>query len=212
MLKNKFVIGLIVAVIVGVIGYTFLGEETTVSEADYVATMEQERKDKDTFFRTSDESPFRKTGDFKGINYFPPSSTYKVIATVVPYHATDKKVNVPMTDGTTVAYEKYGFAEFTLPGESAAADLNVYRLLIYKHESGLSILFRDATAPKETYGGGRYLDFKLDEVSDSKLAIDFNKAYNPYCAYNHEYSCPIPPKENTLPIRIEAGEKVYHQE
>ena len=138
MFKNKFVIGLIIAVIVGVIGYTFLGEETTVSDADYVLETEQERKDKDKFFRDSEESPFRKTGDFKGINYFPPNSTYRVIATVVPYHATDTKVTVPMTDGTTVTYEKYGFAEFTFPGESAAADLNVYRLLIYKHESGLS--------------------------------------------------------------------------
>ena len=212
MFKNKFVIGLIIAVIVGVIGYTFLGEETTVSDADYVLETEQERKDKDKFFRDSEESPFRKTGDFKGINYFPPNSTYRVIATVVPYHATDTKVTVPMTDGTTVTYEKYGFAEFTFLGESAAADLNVYRLLIYKHESGLSILFRDATAPKETYGGGRYLDFKIDEVKDSKLTIDFNKAYNPYCAYNHDYSCPIPPKENTLSVRIEAGEKIYQQE
>ena len=85
----------------------------------------------------------------------------------------------------------------------------MYRLLIYKHESGLSILFRDATAPKETYGGGRYLDFKLDEVSDSKLAIDFNKAYNPYCAYASGFKCPIPPRENALNVAIKAGEKNF---
>lgn len=211
MLKNKFLLGLIIAVIVGVIGYTFFGEETHVSADDYAAQLNQERKDKDNFFRNSDQSPLPDKTNFKGLVYFPPDPAFKVVATVIPYHSTaqDKQIAVPMTDGSTETYEKYGFAEFTLPGESKAASLNVYRLLIYKHDKGLSILFRDATAPGETYGGGRYLDFKTDEVTVGKLTIDFNNAYNPYCAYNPNFSCPIPPKENTLPVRVEAGEKKY---
>lgn len=213
MLKNKFLLGLIIVVILGVIGTTFFGEETTVSDEDYVAQINQERKDKDNFFRNSEQSPFKGKTDFKGLTYFAPNPAYKIVAKVVPYHsaAQDKFVAVPMTDGSTETYEKYGFAEFTLAGESEAAELNVYRLLIYKHDKGLSILFRDATAPLETYGGGRYLDFKTDDVKSGKLTIDFNNAYNPYCAYNHTFSCPLPPKENTLPVRVEAGEKIFEK-
>jgi uncharacterized protein len=213
MLKNKFILGLIAVVVLGVIITTFFGEETTVSDADYVAQVEKERKEKDTFYRDSDTSPIADKANFKGLNYFTPNPAYKVVATVIPYHSTaqDKQVAVPMTDGSTTTYEKYGFAEFTLPHESKAAELNVYRLLIYKHDKGLSILFRDATAPEETYGGGRYLDFKVDDVNDGKLTLDFNVAYNPYCAYNHTYACPIPPKENTLPVRVEAGEKIFEK-
>lgn len=213
MFKNKFLLGLIVVVILGVIGYTFFGEETTVSDADYITQINQERKDKDNFFRNSEQSPLEDKATFIGLAYFPPNPAYKIVANIVPYHSTaqDKQVAVPMTNGSTETYEKYGFAEFTLAGESEAAELNVYRLLIYKHDKGLSILFRDATAPEETYGGGRYLDFKIEDVKDNKLTIDFNNAYNPYCAYNSTYSCPIPPKENTLPIRLEAGEKIFEK-
>lgn len=211
MLKNKFLLGLIAVVILGVIGNTFFGEETTVSDDDYVAQLNQERKDKDSFFLNSEQSPLEEKTNFKGLNYFTPNPTFKITANVIPYHSTaqDKQVAVPMTDGSVETYEKYGFAEFTLAGESEAAELNVYRLLIYKHDKGLSILFKDATAPQETYGGGRYLDFKTEDIKEGKLTIDFNNAYNPYCAYNHTYSCPIPPKENTLPVRIEAGEKIF---
>lgn len=211
MLKNKFLLGLIAVVILGVIGYTFFGEETTVSDDDYVAQLNQERKDKDSFFLNSEQSPLEEKTNFKGLNYFTPNPTFKITANVIPYHSTaqDKQVAVPMTDGSVETYEKYGFAEFTLAGESEAAELNVYRLLIYKHDKGLSILFKDATAPQETYGGGRYLDFKTEDIKEGKLTIDFNNAYNPYCAYNHTYSCPIPPKENNLPVRIEAGEKIF---
>lgn len=207
MFKNKFLLGLIVLVIVGVIGYTFFGEETTVSDDDYVAQINQERKDKDNFFRNSEQSPLEDKATFTGLAYFPPNPDYKIIANIVPYTAQDKQAQIPMTDGSTETYEKYGFAEFTLTAGKEATEL--YRLLIYKHDKGLSILFRDATAPQETYGGGRYLDFKTEEVKDGKLTIDFNNAYNPYCAYNHTFACPLPPKENTLPIRIEAGEKIF---
>ena len=70
--------------------------------------------------------------------------------------------------------------------------------------------FVDATAPDETYGAGRYLD--IEPIGDGKFLIDFNYAYNPYCAYNDKWSCPIPPKENRLKVRIEAGEKKYYED
>ena len=75
------------------------------------------------------------------------------------------------------------------------------------YENYLFIPFRDITSGDETYGGGRYLDFRIPETDS--VTIDFNLSYNPYCAYNHKYSCPIPPAENSLPVKILAGEKTY---
>jgi uncharacterized protein (DUF1684 family) len=71
------------------------------------------------------------------------------------------------------------------------------------------IPFKDLTSNKTTYGAGRYLDFTFPDIKNKKLVIDFNKAYNPYCAFTEGYNCPIPPKENTLPFGVEAGEKKY---
>ena len=73
----------------------------------------------------------------------------------------------------------------------------------------LFIPFKDLTNGKESYGGGRYIDLRMRQLDKDKVILDFNKSYNPYCAFSEEYSCPIPPKENHLTIAIEAGEKNY---
>lgn len=202
MFKNKVFLGLIILVVLGVVGYTFFGEETTVSTNDYIVQLEQERKGKDQFFLKSEQSPLEDKTNFKGLNYFTPNPAFKIVADVIAYDSTDKQVAVAMTDGSTETYQKYGFAVFTINDTPC-------KLLIYQHDKGLSILFRDATTPEETYGGGRYLDFKAEEIKNNQLAIDFNKSYNPYCAYNHRFACPLPPKENTLALRVEAGEKIF---
>jgi uncharacterized protein (DUF1684 family) len=109
-------------------------------------------------------------------------------------------------------YIKYGEAYFELDGEKCK--LNIYQnqeLITRKdYEKYLFLPFLDATSGVESYKGGRYLDLRIPE-GDS-ISIDFNKAYNPYCAYNHKYSCPIPPYENQLKIAIEAGVKKYKQD
>jgi len=74
----------------------------------------------------------------------------------------------------------------------------------------LFVPFRDGTSGKETYGGGRYFDCEIPPIGNSIL-LDFNKAYNPYCAYNPRFSCVIPPEENRLKIKIEAGEKLFEE-
>jgi uncharacterized protein (DUF1684 family) len=78
-----------------------------------------------------------------------------------------------------------------------------------EHADHFFIPFRDATTGKTSYEAGRYLDFKAGDIKNGSLVIDFNKAYNPYCAFTDGYNCPIPPKENTLPIAVAAGEKKY---
>jgi hypothetical protein len=76
-------------------------------------------------------------------------------------------------------------------------------------ENYLFLPFTDLTNGEESYGGGRYLDLEISKLKNNSILIDFNKAYNPYCAYASGYNCPVPPRENNLPIAIRAGEKVY---
>jgi uncharacterized protein (DUF1684 family) len=84
-------------------------------------------------------------------------------------------------------------------------------LLIVKSGDTYSVMFRDATSGKETYGGGRYLELEPADLADNRAILDFNKAFNPYCAYNPNFACPLPPAENTLPMAIKAGERYVHQ-
>ncbi|TNF44645.1 MAG: DUF1684 domain-containing protein, partial [Cytophagales bacterium] len=98
-----------------------------------------------------------------------------------------------------------GALPFTIDGTEYA--LQVYAPKDTSDGNYWFIPFTDATSGGETYGGGRYLD--IDDVSSDTVFVDFNYAYNPYCAYNPDYACPLPPKENLLTISIEAGEKNY---
>jgi uncharacterized protein len=112
--------------------------------------------------------------------------------------------------GTTQHYYKYGKATFDLRG-------NTHQLFIYQskalrytsYKEYLFIPFTDSTTGDQSYGSGRYIDLLIPEIKNNSVVIDFNKAYNPYCAYATGYHCPLPPKENSLSIAILAGEKVY---
>jgi uncharacterized protein len=206
MFKNKFFLAIIIAVILGTIGYTFLSNETQLSTTkptiagNYVKRIEKERADKNDFFKTNDQSPIEDKTTFNSLRYFSIDSTYNVSAELLPYNEDDIETKIKMSDGTTDTYLKFGFARFSLHD-------TVYQLLVYQKEKTLIVLFKDLTAPKETYGGGRYIDIPLGMASNGRLPIDFNTAYNPFCAYNHTYACPIPPPENNINARIEAGEK-----
>ena len=121
---------------------------------------------------------------------------------------------IPTSAGTTKTYTKFGEFRFKLNGKKQK--LAVYRSMallnhpIYKDY--LFIPFKDKTNGAETYGGGRYLDLFMKDVAGEEIILDFNKAYNPYCAFSEGYSCPIPPQENHLKIMIEAGEKNFKGE
>jgi uncharacterized protein (DUF1684 family) len=106
-------------------------------------------------------------------------------------------------------YLKYGELDFEIDGKRQS--LALYQNLRLKNDERyqdyLFIPFKDATNGKTTYGGGRYLDYEIP--GSDTVILDFNKAYNPWCVYSHEYSCPIPPEENHLEVAIKAGEKDY---
>lgn len=186
--------------------YSFQGSG---DEAAYVETLQQEREDKDQFMRTASESPFAKnTKDFAGLKYYAPNPKYRIVAELV--NIENKNVRMLTTnDGKMQRYIEYAYAEFDF--ENSHNKLLVLEGIDIGPVRGqLFLAFGDNTSAVETYGGGRYLD--VAKVPGSKtMLLDFNKAYNPYCAYTGDYSCPLPPAENLLEIAIKAGEKKYHE-
>jgi uncharacterized protein len=146
------------------------------------------------------ESPVRK--NFKGLDYFPADPKWVVTATFVPFDAP-KEVAVPTVLGTTDTMQAPGIVKFTIGGR----ELSLEPVVEDPSDPALWFIFKDATSAKETYGGGRFL--YADMPKDGKVVIDFNQAYNPPCAFTPYATCPLPPKENWLPVRIEAGEKVF---
>jgi len=147
--------------------------------------------------------------NFKTLDFFPISGKYFVIAKFEK--AKDEKVFEMKTTGTrTPKYIKYGTLYFTLDG--VELKLNVYRNIelskTKEYKDHLFLPFSDLTSGKESYIGGRYIDLKIPK--GNTIAVDFNEAYNPYCAYNHKYSCPLVPLENDLKVEIKAGVKTFH--
>ena len=116
--------------------------------------------------------------------------------------------------GMRKQYVKYGELHFELAGKKQR--LNVYQSLdlrkMPQYRDYLFVPFKDLTNAGETYGGGRYLDFRMKDIEGSDCVLDFNKAYNPYCAYSEGYNCPIPPRENHLEAKVEAGEMNFGKE
>lgn len=160
------------------------------------------------------KSPLTKEDfvSFSSLDFFKINIDYSVIADFV--RTPNEKSFKMLTTTSRVSEEvKYGEAHFTINNKKYK--LNIYQNLKSKktveHENDLFLPFTDLTNGKESYAGGRYINLSIKDIStENKIIINFNKAYNPYCAYNHKYSCPIPPKENHLTIEIYAGVKKYH--
>jgi uncharacterized protein (DUF1684 family) len=178
---------------------------------NYVQTLLKDRADKNEELITDEKSPLTEEDkkDFKGLHYYPPDEKYRVVATLErfdnPFHFKMKTTTERLPE-----YATYGRISFQIKDTT-------YQLFVYQnielmkkpgYEKYLFIPFNDNTNAETTYGGGRFMDTYIPE--GDTLILDFNKAYNPYCAYNSKYSCPIPPEENFLDTRIEAGELKWH--
>ncbi len=197
------VIGVIAIVVVLVVIFYPFGRG--VNQETYIDQIQKHRTDIDAFMRNGEGSPFRANPEaYQGLNYYKPDPAYRVIAEFEPVNV-ETPVILATSDGKSVEYFKYGYAHFDLNGRGN-------KLLILKQiisgEEYLFIPFADSTSGDDTYGGGRYLEIEIS--SDNTVIIDFNLAYNPYCAYAAEYSCPLPPVDNYLAIAITAGEKDFH--
>jgi uncharacterized protein (DUF1684 family) len=170
----------------------------------------RERMEKDVFFRSEDNSPIlpNERPDFHGLSYYPVNPDLRFSVTLHRY-ARPNSIRLTTNTGEIRSGLRYGYFDFKVANQNCR--LQVYRLEdAASHEASLFIPFRDATSGKETYGAGRYIDLK--ENTSGIYDLDFNRAYNPYCAYNTKYSCPVPPAENTLGVPIRAGEKKYSEE
>ena len=171
------------------------------------AKIEQDRIEKNQFLSKDSQSPipFMKRRKFDGLNYFPPDSKFS-FKLELHEHPEKKTIEVKDSRGNTRQFICWGEFHFELDGVKRT-------IQAYKSdadEERLFIPFKDSTSGKETYGAGRYLDMELEEnFSDGKWSLNFNKAYNPYCAYSHNYACPLVPPENWLKVPIQAGEKNY---
>lgn len=161
----------------------------------------EHRKAKDEFFRTDHHSPIphEQRHDFEGLSYFDPRPDLVFRLPVEP--ADGSEITVETSDGQERTHHRAGRVGFEVNGEPV--ELTLYDT----GHPGYFVPFRDKTSGDSTYGAGRYLD--LDANEDGTVTLDFNLAYNPSCAYDDAYSCPLPPIENWLQVPIEAGEKTY---
>lgn len=148
--------------------------------------------------------------DLQFLRFYAPDSTYRVTAafTRTPYAVP---FDMATYSGITKQYVQYGLLQFELQGDSI--EMAVYQSLQLRqmpmYRDYLFIPFKDLTNGETTYGGGRYMDISLKNIVDEQITIDFNKAYNPYCAFSDGYNCPIPPTKNHLVRAIEAGEQDF---
>ncbi|MBF6613738.1 MAG: DUF1684 domain-containing protein [Chloroflexi bacterium] len=180
------------------------------NEDEHRRQIEAFRKQKDKFLLEHPESPIlaEDKEEFRGSNYYPVDLKYRVIATLVPEpHPGIFKVQT--TTGDHKEYTRIGRLEFEIDGQQLRLTTFMPPADEPLHGNRLFVPFRDKTAGKETYGAGRYID--LNKRPGEEYVLDFNRAYNPYCAYSPYYSCPLPPGENNLPVEIKAGEKIFHE-
>lgn len=169
-----------------------------------MSELEDFRKGKDNFFQRHPQSPLspEQQQTFQGLQYFPENSDLRVRA-ILDSNVEHDTIEMETSTGDRQLYRREGKITFTVDGAEAV-------LYLYSandpHE--LFLPFRDATSGKESYGAGRYLEMALKD--DGTVLVDFNYAYNPYCAYNDFWSCPVPPVENWLTVPVRAGEKAWH--
>ncbi|NUO00972.1 MAG: DUF1684 domain-containing protein [Saprospiraceae bacterium] len=188
-----------------------LGAQT--ASKPYAKAIAKHRKEYRKDFLTNERSPLKNKEDLKALRFYEPDERYRVEATVEVLEG-EEPFDMATYAGTTKPYIRYARLKFELLGQQL--ELTLYRNLqlvkMPQYRDHLFLPFMDATNGEATYGGGRYMDFKITDIAAGKMTIDFNKAYNPWCAFSDGYQCPIPPFDNHLGVAIEAGELQFGKE
>ena len=181
----------------------------TVKGQSYADTIAQFRKQYTAELLADKRSPI-KPAQVKSLSFFPPDRSYCVWADFVEKPGS-KPFLIQTHSGKQKPYKEYGTLTFTL--NNASRTLHLYQSVdLVKedaHKDDLFLPFNDETNYVTTFAGGRYIDLTVHDIKNGRVLLDFNKCYNPYCAYADGYSCPIPPHENYLNIEINAGEKTF---
>ncbi|WP_229311093.1 DUF1684 domain-containing protein [Larkinella soli] len=189
--------------------FALSGEHSGFAQSLFQQQINRHRQTYKAEFLKDPRSPLKQE-DLPLLSFFDPDSTFRVEA-VLQRTPEAEPFDLPTYDGQKKPYVQYAVLSFKWNGRDQK--LVVYRSLqlarLPQYRDYLFLPFKDLTNGKETYGGGRYLDLRMSDQKEGKITIDFNKAYNPYCAYSDGYACPIPPKENHLPIAVRAGEKAF---
>ena len=189
---------------VGLLLLIIVAFQWLMTDDDYLLAEQKWRSDRDLSFKGDIDSPIPDSlrESFTKLNWYPVKREFKITATFEK-NPEFERLEMPRSQGDPETYIIAGWLKFKIKGQPQ-------RLTAYqpnpKDSKVLFIPFRDLTSPKETYGGGRYIDTRL--VND-RVLLDFNRAYNPYCVYNYDFACPIPPEENRLNVEIPAGEKNF---
>ncbi|PKL82282.1 MAG: hypothetical protein CVV24_10915 [Ignavibacteriae bacterium HGW-Ignavibacteriae-3] len=188
---------------------TGCGKNYTPEQKSYIDGIEKYRSAKNLEMKNDPYSPFNKKTkvQFHDLKYFDPDPEFVFTSKLTEYNPKEE-ITVYGTKGEPRSAVRYGYLNFVYKNQSI-------KLNVYKSSSGAggiyySIWFTDKTTNNETYGVGRYLEFEKSDDPENIYKIDFNLAFNPYCAYSPDYSCAIPTKEDFIPIEIRAGEKKFH--
>ncbi len=182
------------------------------TNSNYIKEIKNWQTNLNAEFANPKESPLtdEDRANFTGLDFYPIDSSYRVKAKF-KLDLQKRKFGMKTTTSRLPVYVKYGIASFKLHNQQF--NINVYQNVELskreEYKDYLFILFTDKTSGVTSYAGGRYIDTRIPKKGEDFI-IDFNKAYNPYCAYNHKYSCPIPPEEDYFDIEIKAGVKKWH--
>ncbi len=184
-------------------------DKLSPEEEAYVKKIEEHRKQINEFMKSDPQSPFnfKNKVEFHELNYFEVNPKFVFTSKLYEYPEKDTVI-IFGTKGEPRKTVKYGYLKFQY--DTKEYKINVYESCGVEGTKYYSIWFTDKTTNKESYGVGRYLDFEKQPDPNYIYTIDFNLAYNPYCAYNPNYSCAIPSQEDYIPLEIKAGEKKFH--
>jgi len=203
--RSESIVGLMVLLLLQI----SCGRNYTAEEKKYIEEINNKRQEKDDYMNNDSTSPFNdKTKiNFESLHYYSPNPDFVFKSKLNEYEQKDS-ITIFGTKGEERKVIQYGYVSLNYNNKE-------YKVNVYKGESNTgetyySIWFTDKTTGEETYGVGRYIDFELNPDKDFIYTIDFNLAYNPYCAYSPDYSCAIPTKEDHIDLYIEVGEKIFH--
>lgn len=176
----------------------------------FAAEIEEHRKEYINSFVMTDQSPLTEK-EIEFLDFFSPNPGFSFQAKYIQT-PIERPFEMPTYSGKKKNFKKHGELHFSY--KKSEFQLSAYRNLQYVHlpmyKDVLFVPFKDLTNDETSYGGGRYLDLKISDIENGNIPLDFNKSYNPWCAYSDGFNCPIPPLENHLEIEIKAGEKNYH--
>jgi len=193
--------------------FLFFTAFIAIAQSDYQIGIQQERDSINLVFGNSEESILNEADlkDFQGIPFYSIDEKYRV---KFYFRAINdgKEFEMKTTTSRLPVYKPYGELIFKIDDQSYT--LTVFQSMDMLNTTGyedyLFIPFTDKSSGEESYGGGRYIDIRIDDLYNPEFYLDFNICYNPYCAYNDRYSCPIPPSDNYIDIPILAGAKKWH--